>query len=86
MPTIFYETATATPAKCVAGLTDFGPGPPQLFKISTDNYLEVHSQGPTEADVTERSGGTGEHLRSYCLAPRHGAQTECLTSAVLSPR
>jgi hypothetical protein len=56
------ETTTATPEQFVAGLTDFGPGRAELFENSADDYLEVHDQGPTEADVTEGSGGVWERL------------------------
>ena len=59
----FNETTTATPELFVAGLTDFGPGRSKLFGNSADDYLQVHDQGPTEADVTEGSGGVWERLR-----------------------
>jgi hypothetical protein len=63
MPTIhLHETTTSTPEQFVAGLTDFGPGRSELFGNSSDDYLEVHDQGPTEADVTEGSKGTWERL------------------------
>jgi len=61
--TQFHETTTATPEQYVAGLTDFGPGRAELFGNSADDYLEVHSIGATEADVTEGSGGVWERLR-----------------------
>jgi hypothetical protein len=57
-----HQTTTATPKQFVAGLTDFGPGRSQLFGRSADEYLKVHDQGPTEADVTEGSGGIWERL------------------------
>jgi hypothetical protein len=57
-----HETTTSTPAQFVAGLTDFGPGRSELFGNSSDEYLEVHDQGPTEADVTEGSSGVWERL------------------------
>ena len=57
-----HETTTATPEQFVAGLTDFGPGREKLFGRSADGYLKVHDQGPTEADVTEGSGGVWERL------------------------
>jgi len=60
--TEFHETTTATPEQYVAGLTDFGPGRAKLFGNSADGYLEVHSMGTTEADVTEGSGGVWERL------------------------
>jgi hypothetical protein len=64
MPTFhFQQTTTATPQQFVAGLTDFGPGRAELFPNSSDDDLVVHSQGPTEADVTEGSSGIWERLR-----------------------
>jgi hypothetical protein len=63
MPTIrLQESTTATPEQFVAALTDFGPGRKELFGNSADDYLEVHSQGPTDADVTEGSSGIWERL------------------------
>jgi hypothetical protein len=59
----FKATTTATPEQFVAALTDFGPGRAKLFENSTDDELKVHSQGPTEADVTEGSSGIWERLR-----------------------
>jgi hypothetical protein len=58
----FHQTTTATPEQFIAGLTDFGPGRAVLFENSADGYLEVHSQGPSEADVTEGSSGIWERL------------------------
>jgi hypothetical protein len=64
MPTFhFHQATTATPEQFVAALTDFGPGRGELFENSTDDYLEVHDQGPGEADVTEGSRGIWERLR-----------------------
>jgi hypothetical protein len=64
MPTFhFQKTTTSTPEQFIAGLTDFGPGRAELFENSADSDLEVHSQGPGEADVTEGSGGIWERLR-----------------------
>ena len=60
--TQFHETTTATPEQYIAGLTDFGPGRAELFGNSADDYLDVHSAGETEADVTEGSGGVWERL------------------------
>jgi hypothetical protein len=57
-----HQTTTATPEQFIAGLTDFGPGRSELFPNSADDYLEVHDQGPAEADVTEGSGGVWERL------------------------
>ncbi|WP_063058486.1 SRPBCC family protein [Nocardia sienata] len=58
----FTETTDATPEQFVAALTDFGPGREELFGNSADKYLEVHTRGPTEADVTEGSRGIWERL------------------------
>ena len=63
MPTIHLkETTTATREQFVAALTDFGPGRSKLFGNSADDYLKVHDRGPTQADVTEGSGGVWERL------------------------
>jgi hypothetical protein len=56
------QATTATPEQFVAALTDFGPGRSKLFGNSADDYLEVHSRGPTEADVTEGSAHIWERL------------------------
>ena len=58
----FTQTTTSTPEQFLAGLTDFGPGRAELFGNSADEYLEVHSQDRTHADVTEGSGGVWERL------------------------
>jgi hypothetical protein len=58
----FTQTTTATPEQFIAGLTDFGPGRSKIFENSADDDLKVHSQGPTEADVTEGSRGIWERL------------------------
>jgi hypothetical protein len=57
-----HRTTTLTPEQYVAGLTDFGPGRSKLFGNSADDYLKVHSRGPSRADVTEGSGGIWERL------------------------
>jgi len=63
MPTIHLHQATnLTPEQYIAGLTDFGPGRAKLFPNSADEYLTVHQQSGTEADVTEGSGGVWERL------------------------
>jgi hypothetical protein len=67
----FKQTTTATPAEFIAGLTDFGPGRKKLFPNSADDYLKVHSEGSTEADVTEGSGGVWERLRYDWSDPEH---------------
>jgi hypothetical protein len=58
----FKATTKTTPEQFVAALTDFGPGRAEVFPNSTDDELKVHSQGPTEADVTEGSKGIWERL------------------------
>jgi hypothetical protein len=58
----FHQTTTLTPEQYIAGLTDFGPGRSKLFGNSADEYLKVHQRGPSEADVTEGSGGVWERL------------------------
>ena len=57
-----HQTTTLTPEQYIAGLTDFGPGRANLFGNSADEYLKVHHRGPSEADVTEGSGGIWERL------------------------
>jgi hypothetical protein len=57
-----HRTTTLLPEQYIAGLTDFGPGRSKLFGNSADEYLKVHQQGPTQADVTEGSGGVWERL------------------------
>ena len=58
-----HQTTTSTPEQFLAALTDFGPGRSKVFGNSADQYLKVHSRGPTEVDVTEGSGGIWERLR-----------------------
>jgi hypothetical protein len=63
MATIRFHTTTAlTPEQFVAGLTYFGPGRAKLFSYSADDFLVVHEQGLTDADVTEGSYGIWERL------------------------
>ena len=57
-----HRTTTLTPDQYIAGLTDFGPGREKVFSNSADDYLKVHRIGPTDADVTEGSGGVWERL------------------------
>ena len=66
-----HQTTTLTPAQYIAGLTDFGPGRAKLFGNSTDEYLKVYHRGPTEADVTEGSGGIWERLHYDWSDPNH---------------
>jgi hypothetical protein len=56
------QRTTLTPDQYIAGLTDFGPGREKTFSNSADNYLKIHHVGPTDADVTEGSGGVWERL------------------------
>jgi hypothetical protein len=60
-----------TPEQYVAGLTDFGPGRAKLFPNSAEEYLTVHQQSRTEADVTEGSGGVWERLHYDWSNPNH---------------
>jgi hypothetical protein len=66
-----HQTTTLTPEQYVAGLTDFGPGRAKLFGNSADEYLKVHSRGPSEADVTEGSSGIWERLHYDWFDPNH---------------
>jgi hypothetical protein len=72
MPTIhLHQTTNLTPEQYVAGLTDFGPGRSKLFGRSADEYLKVHRQDSTKADVTEGSGGFWERLHYDWSDPSH---------------
>ena len=71
----FHENTTSTPEQFVAGVTDFGPGRSKLFPNSADGYLKVHSQGATEADVTEGSAGIWERLHYDWSDPRRVTMT-----------
>jgi hypothetical protein len=66
-----HQTTKLTAAQYIAGLTDFGPGRSKLFGNSADEYLKVHSRGPTQADVTEGSGGIWERLHYDWSDPNH---------------
>jgi hypothetical protein len=66
-----HQTTTLTPAQYIAGLTDFGPGRSKVFGNSADEYLKLHSRGPTQADVTEGSGGIWERLHYDWSDPNH---------------
>ena len=66
-----HQRTTLTPEQYIAGLTDFGPGRAKLFGNSADEYLKVHSQGPSQADVTEGSGGIWERLHYDWSDPNH---------------
>ena len=73
----FHETMHATPEQFVAALTDFGPGRSQLFAKSDDVYLQVHDQGPVDADVTEGSHGIWERLTIDGRSEREHAGETC---------
>jgi hypothetical protein len=66
-----HSTTTLTPEQYIAGLTDFGPGRSKLFGNSADDYLKVHDRGPSQADVTEGSGGIWERLHYDWSDPNH---------------
>lgn len=71
----FHQTTKLTPEQFVAGLTDFGPGRSQLFSNSAEEYLKVHQRGPSQADVTEGSGGIWEHLHYDWSDPNQAVLT-----------
>jgi hypothetical protein len=72
MPTIrLQESTIATPEQFVAALTDFGPGRSQIFGNTDDDYLEVHSESPGHADVTEGSNKIWERLNYDWTDPNH---------------
>ncbi len=66
-----HQTTTSTPEQYVAGLTNFGPGRSKLFGNSAAEYLKVHDGGPSQADVTEGSGGIWERLHYDWSDPNH---------------
>jgi hypothetical protein len=70
-----HQTTTATPEQFVAALTDFGPGRSKIFGNSADDYLKVHHQGSSQADVTEGSGGIWERLHYDWSNPNHVVMT-----------
>lgn len=66
-----HHTTTLTPEQYIAGLTDFGPDRSKLFGNSAAEYLQVHQQDRTHADVTEGSGGIWERLHYDWSNPQH---------------
>ena len=66
-----HQRTTLTPEQYIAALTDFGPGRSRVFGNSADEYLKVHSQGRSQADVTEGSGGIWERLHYDWSNPNH---------------
>jgi hypothetical protein len=72
MATVHFDReTTATPDQFIAGLTDFGPGRSKIFGNSADDYVEVYSRGPTDADVKEGSKGVWERLHYDWSDPNH---------------
>ena len=65
----FIQSTTLRPDQYIAGLTYFGPGRSKIFSNSADSYLKVHHVGPTEADVTEGSGGPGSACTTTGRSP-----------------
>jgi hypothetical protein len=57
-----HATTSSTPEQFLAALIDFGPNRSKIWGNSADGYLKVHSRGPSDADVTEGSGGVWERL------------------------
>lgn len=66
-----HERMAVTAEQFIAALTDFGPGRSEVFSNSADDYLKVYDRGPTEADVTEGSGGVWERLHYDWSDPNH---------------
>ena len=58
-----HQTTTSTPEQFLAALIDFGPDRSKIFGNSAGEYLKVHHRGPSDADVTEGSGGVWERLQ-----------------------
>lgn len=70
-----HQTTTATPEEVLAALIDFGPGRAELFSATSDDFLKVHEQGPTYADVTEGNNQAWERLRYDWSNPRRVVMT-----------
>src|SRR5215475_5747356 len=70
-----HQTTTATPEQVLAALTHFGPGRARLFSATSDEFLRVHAQGPTFADVTEGNTSAWERLRYDWSDPRRVVMT-----------
>ena len=64
MATIHIKrSATVSPERFVAALTNFGPGRGKVFAYSHEASVTVHARADTWADVTEGSAaGTWERL------------------------
>jgi hypothetical protein len=65
-----HQTTTSTPEQFLAALIDFGPNRSKVWGNSADDYLKVHRRGPSDADVTEGSGGVWERLHYDWSDPR----------------
>ena len=60
MARVSGEVTSPTPPEVfLQALTDFGPRRPELWPNIAPKYYQVHSVGPTEADVTEGSSAFG---------------------------
>jgi hypothetical protein len=60
MARVSGEVMSSTPAEVVLrALIDFSPRRPELWPNIAPKYYQVHSVGPTEADVTEGSSALG---------------------------
>jgi len=60
MARVSGEVMSSTPAEVVLrALIDFSPRRPELWPNIAPKYYQVHSVGPTEADVTEGSSAFG---------------------------
>ena len=57
-----HATTNSTPEQFLAALIDFGPNRSKIWGNSAGEYLKVHRRGPSDADVTEGSGGVWERL------------------------
>jgi hypothetical protein len=57
-----HATTNSTPEQFLAALIDFGPNRSKIWGNSADQYLKVHWRGPSDADLTEGSGGVWERL------------------------
>ncbi|MFI7065188.1 hypothetical protein ACIBL3_29635 [Kribbella sp. NPDC050124] len=66
-----HATTIATPEQYLAALLDFGPGRSKTFGNSSDDYLEVHVQGPHFVEATEGSAGVWERLHYDWSDPNH---------------
>jgi hypothetical protein len=67
MARVSGEVTTSTPPEVILGaLTNFGPRRPELWPNLSPQLYQVHSVGPTQAEVTEGTavlGGVWERTR-----------------------